>query len=376
MIIAFKLLTTIIFRFLLAKLHIDSLSTKSTIKAVREALNNLPKDLNDTYDNAMKRIENQNEEDKTVAHLALTWVISAQRPLTMIELKVALAIESGTQHLDDDNILDIEIILSVCAGLVIVDQQLAVVRLVHYTAQEYFDGIKTLKFPHAQTVITQSLLTYLAFNDVVKSSRTHFEADLPPLLDYAQYCLVHAAGEPEKQLRSMIIEFLGRVKELKCLRWILPPWDLCYWPEQCSPLWVAAATNLLDIAKFLLQCMPASQYSEGTRTAALQIASFQGHLQMGQLLIENGANVNAQAGRYQISVGVASLGEETDANEGTDYGTALQAASLGGTPAIVQLLLENGADVDAQGGGLWQCTAGSISPWQPSHCSAPPQEWC
>jgi hypothetical protein len=51
-------------RFLLAKFHIESLSKKSTIKRVREALKTLPKDLNDSYDSAMKRIEDQNEEER------------------------------------------------------------------------------------------------------------------------------------------------------------------------------------------------------------------------------------------------------------------------------------------------------------------------
>jgi hypothetical protein len=45
----------------------------------------------------------------------------------------ALTVEPGTQQLDVDNLTKIRTILSVCAGLVIVDEQLSVVRLVHYT---------------------------------------------------------------------------------------------------------------------------------------------------------------------------------------------------------------------------------------------------
>jgi ankyrin repeat protein len=294
----------------------------------------------------MKRIQDQNEEDRTVAHSALTWVANAKRPLTVPEIQVALAIEPGARHLDTDNILDIEIILSVCAGLVIVDEQLAVVRLVHYTTQEYFDSIQSQHFPYAQTVITQSLLTYLTFDYIANSSWT---TDPPPLLDYAQYCLVHATGEPEAQLRTMIIEFLGRIKDVRGPRWISPPWDILYWPEHCSALWVAATTNLVETAKFLLQRVPTPPYSE--RTAALQIASFEGHLPMVQLLVENGADINAPAGRYIIPVRAASLGDDIgEKEEGVDYGTALQAACIGCNPTIVRLLLESGADVDAQWG--------------------------
>jgi hypothetical protein len=48
-----------------------------------------------------------------IARSALTWVVNAQRPLTILELCVALAIEPGSKELDNDNITDIGIILSV-----------------------------------------------------------------------------------------------------------------------------------------------------------------------------------------------------------------------------------------------------------------------
>ncbi|KAJ6592513.1 hypothetical protein B0H19DRAFT_1279088 [Mycena capillaripes] len=71
----------------------------------------------------MHQIESQNEDHRNIAHSALTWVANAKRPLTVADLQVALAVEPDTQQLDSDNLLDIEIILSVCAGLVILDEQ-------------------------------------------------------------------------------------------------------------------------------------------------------------------------------------------------------------------------------------------------------------
>ncbi|KAJ6536872.1 hypothetical protein B0H19DRAFT_1003807, partial [Mycena capillaripes] len=209
-----KVTTNVDGMFLLAKLHIESLSSKTTIKTVREALKALPKNLNDSYNEAMNRIKSQNEEDRNIAHSALTWVVNAKRPLTVTELQVALAVEPDDQHLDYDSLFDIEIILNVCAGLVIVDEQSNVVRLVHYTTQEYFDSIQTDQFPHAQTDITQTLLTLLAFDDFVDRSWNHWHI-LPPLLEYSQYCLIHAAGQPETQLRSMIFNFVSKANQWK-----------------------------------------------------------------------------------------------------------------------------------------------------------------
>ena len=116
-----KLTQLLDFRFLLAKLHIDSLSTKLTVKAVREALQHLPKDLNQTYDETMKRIDSQKEDERDLACQVLMWVANSKRLLSVGELQEALAIESGSTTLDVDNLLDIDTILSVCAGLVIVD---------------------------------------------------------------------------------------------------------------------------------------------------------------------------------------------------------------------------------------------------------------
>jgi len=62
---------------------------------------------------------------------------------------------------------------------------------------------------------------------------------------------------------------------------------------------------------------------------ALSAAFSGGGKEVVRMLLENGADVNAQGGQY---------------------GNALQAASCGGHQEVVQILLEKGADVNAQGG--------------------------
>ncbi|KIK64492.1 hypothetical protein GYMLUDRAFT_415268 [Collybiopsis luxurians FD-317 M1] len=81
-----------------------------------------------------------------------------------------------------------------------------------------------------------------------------------------------------------------------------------------------------------------------------------------QLLLENGADVNAQGSFYGTALHAATekgneavvkllLENGADVNaQGGDYGNALVAAAQGGNEAVVKLLLENGADVSAQGG--------------------------
>ena len=58
--------------------------------------------------------------------------------------------EIGESELDEENLPEIEDMVSICAGLVTVDEEGNVIRLVHYTTQEYFEQIWSFWFPDAQ----------------------------------------------------------------------------------------------------------------------------------------------------------------------------------------------------------------------------------
>jgi hypothetical protein len=72
-----------------------------------------------------------------------------------LELQHALAVEVGDSRLGEDNLERIERMVSVCAGLVTVDEESSIIRLVHYTMQEYFERTQEKWFPNAETDITK-----------------------------------------------------------------------------------------------------------------------------------------------------------------------------------------------------------------------------
>jgi hypothetical protein len=153
--------------------------------------------LDDAYSEALERIEGQRATYFKLAKNVLTWVTFAKRPLTTAELCCALAVEPGENELDPENKPDVDDIVSVCAGLVVVDQQSAIIRLVHYTTQEYFERISSRLNPDGQLEIAETCLTYLSFSVFESGSCAtdeEFEERLcqHELLDYAaKYCGEH-----------------------------------------------------------------------------------------------------------------------------------------------------------------------------------------
>ncbi|KAJ6586047.1 ankyrin repeat-containing domain protein [Mycena capillaripes] len=350
--------------FLLAKLHITSIIAKNTVKAVREALQKMPTGLQDTYREVMQRINEQGEDDKKVAHSTLALLSNAKRLLRVSELREALAVEPGKSELDRDNLLDLDVILSVCAGLVIVDELEAVVRLVHYTTQDYLDSTQRGHFPSAQTDITLICITYLSFSAFTNSapitpSRSKNLENTYPLLDYAvEYGLIHACGQPELTIRETLLRFLANA----ALTWV-NVWasrhqaSRILWSLWNTRLSIPAFFNLQEIARHLISIQETSSAS-----VAFLFAAVNGHQEMISLLIENGADVNAQGPCSGSAIQVASyFGHEAavaflidngaDVNaQGGDYGTALQAAAFRGHDTVVRALVERGADINAQGG--------------------------
>jgi hypothetical protein len=58
------------------------------------------------------------------------WLTYAAQRLNIKELQHALAIEEDMEDMDEDALIDPDILTSVCAGLVVIDEESQVVRLV------------------------------------------------------------------------------------------------------------------------------------------------------------------------------------------------------------------------------------------------------
>lgn len=104
----------------------------------------------------MVRICSQLPDQKELVLRTLSWLTDAKRPVQPNSLLNVLAIEDGDTRFDEENVPDVHDVLSNCCGLVTIDKDSNIIRLVHFTTQEFL--IRNLKtsLPDAEGAIAQT----------------------------------------------------------------------------------------------------------------------------------------------------------------------------------------------------------------------------
>ncbi|MCJ1385533.1 hypothetical protein MMC17_008656 [Xylographa soralifera] len=365
--------------FLLSQFHMDFLAKKSSKKDVREALNNLPATLDNTYDEAMRRIHQQDAEEVRLATQVLTWISNAFTSLRVRELQFALASVPGATKLDEEALPYEDDLVSVCAGLVDIDSESGVIRLVHYTTQKYFERNGEKWFGEASLAIARSSLIYLSLAASAHDfSSVYTDHDLlathksDPYLESTALCQefpfafyascnwgAHARGQPETELKDLIIDFFQREANIYMLIVVL-------WPEyrmrsknlpeafqsirtafqyEVPGLFLATCYNLPHIVSTYLDSGVSFGKSNGSGTTALHVAAKNGHIEIATLLLDHGADVEAK-------------GDET----GRSGETPLHCAASEGHAEVVKFLCDHGANRAAESAtgatALFLATAG------------------
>jgi hypothetical protein len=148
-------------------LYVDLLLDKRNKQKVLSILEKLSKGsavLDKTYSKAIEQIDRQLPEDYLLARHTLSWITYIQRLLITRELCQVLAIEPGNKALNNNNIYNIEDVISVCTELVIVEEESNVIYIVHYTTQEFFEQVYLKWNLGTQEEIAVACLIYLSFD--------------------------------------------------------------------------------------------------------------------------------------------------------------------------------------------------------------------
>ncbi|KXH56229.1 hypothetical protein CNYM01_13769 [Colletotrichum nymphaeae SA-01] len=352
-----------------AACQLDSLAKCLHPQAIREALRNLPRDLNETYQRMLQSISPELRDD---AFRLLQFLVHAKRPLTVSEAVdvIATLIEKGQREFSAERrLLRDDDILCYCPSLVSiaeVERDEVIVReiqLAHFSVKEYLVERSQFNLQMASSAIARTCLTYIKSIDCeFRNMRSTF-----PLARYAaEVTLVNAQlAESVQGTFDDAVTFFRDEATFKRWGYLYQPdrhWkDEPGFPEAES-LYYTCLGGLSKVSRSLVERGADANAQGGEYGNALQAASYRGHQEIVQLLVDKGADVNAQSGHYGDALQAASsdghqeivqllLDSGADANaQGGYFGNALQAASYRGHQEIVQLLVDKGANVNAQGG--------------------------
>ncbi|OQE93683.1 hypothetical protein PENNAL_c0005G05905 [Penicillium nalgiovense] len=322
--------------FLLAQLYLNCLVGKRSPKAIRSALKDISsstKQYDSAYTNAMKRIQGQVSDQTELAMQVLAWITCAKRPLTTVELQTALAVEIHESDFDEDNAPDLIDMVSVCAGLVTIDEQSNVIRLVHYTTQEFFQRNQSTLFPKANYYIGSICVAYLSYNT--------FKAG-------------HCQTREDFKLRLRHYPFA--------------PYAANFWGShvrECEadgeqPISEATIALLLDRSKVNSSHGADPNLRNGQDRTSLFLAAEQGHERAVQLLLEantdlmtsdikgqSALHASARGGSEQVARLLLMQGLSPHLSD--RYGdTPLLEAARWGHFNLVKLFLDSGLDFDPQ----------------------------
>ena len=115
---------------MVAALQIESLKDCTTVSQLRKAADSLSSNMDDIYSASWERIKAQSKPQALLAESAIIWIIHAYRPLTITELQHALAVPSDGETFDTEDVADEDTIVSVSCGLITIEKESRIVRLV------------------------------------------------------------------------------------------------------------------------------------------------------------------------------------------------------------------------------------------------------
>ncbi|KAJ5127852.1 hypothetical protein N7448_008631 [Penicillium atrosanguineum] len=353
--------------FQYVELQLAALAKARIQNQVDECLHSLPRDLGESYERTLHRIEDLYVED--VRRLLTTLCVSA-RPLTMDELIGALAVNlSDPPYLDYDgrSYRPVDLI-EICRGLIevvtskkIYGEPVVFARVAHFSVQAYLQSDQILhhnarrfavRMKHAHMELAQVCLIYImdsalfsqmSSTEIIPSKETTIRF---PFAEYAAeqwYYHYRQLTDGKVHMNDLVLKLFQNSEFF--LTWVnlhdpdddaclmnFRPWSLDTFG---SPIYYCAFLGLDDILKALIEGerdhrRPGAflDKTNGCYGSALQAASFKGHERVVQLLLEKGADPYALGGKF---------------------GSALQAASFAGHDKVVQILLENSMDFHAHG---------------------------
>ncbi|CAG8416225.1 unnamed protein product, partial [Penicillium salamii] len=365
--------------YLWLHLAIDDIRStfENSLCPAEESIQMIPSSVGKAYEKILSRVPSS---QKSTVKKVLQIVVGARRPLTIAEMAVALGLARSPQPLPTaqagiDPVQLEKKLRRLCGLFVFINN--SKIYLIHQTAREFLiekANSNDLNFPYSCCLNdTEDQMAFLCVEYLLTEKlESEDDGEWPDSLGFLEYSAIHWADHVRHMTLTSDQKMIDRLHQLyETSGKLFALWFPIFWKAvmtynrvpRMNALQLAAfngheqkVSSLLAVSKGDLN-MP-----DDTGTYPIIWASLNGHNKATQMLLDRGADVNAQGGEYENALLAAcNRGHDTiaqmllqrgaDVNaQGGPYGNAFQAACYRGHDKIAQILLERGADINAQGG--------------------------
>ena len=387
-------------------------------KTLKYILESLPETLEATYDQILSRITPADASD---AAKLLLWLAFAKKPLHVDCLAIVVEFDVSSEDFDPiAKLSSSEDVLRICSSLV-AKMSDNTVQLAHASVKEYVQGKPrviqsniTINPSQGNIFVGKCCLAYLLcstesvpicqnykYGQTYHERNTHKRFDQSLIRYAAKFWPKHISESKQEPCFSNQIKKLFIFGGFSFHNWVeIYNYDCPYnlkMDRHSSLLECASFHGLTSMVGWLLpnvvnntEVLDASYVSLNNGHVAmanvliekvidlggcgrpvgnvLYAASSGGHGDIIKLMLEKGANVNAQGNHGNALQGACHRGYKeiaelliragADVNSGGKaYKSVLQAAAYGGNKDIIELLLETGANVKEQGGYALQAAS-------------------
>ncbi|UKZ65142.1 uncharacterized protein TrAtP1_006338 [Trichoderma atroviride] len=357
----------------------EILQKLSSENEIHDALQKLPKGLDATYDRIFESID---PDFKERVIRSLKWLAFSMRTLTLAELSEIFMIRpSGDIAINEtDRLFSSEYILEYLSSLIVTHKRATnprytKVRLVHFSLKEYIISTRIVESTpafaftevDAHISIGHSCLAYLAqFSSEMIISH---QAQLSELERYVlEYWMIHLEEVPRErwldkwaQDVALVLGYRSEsfLKQLKLQRRLDNRKVLEH--IRLQPYCYTARLGLYQLTQVLICQEPNAYTTQEDLEVALQYAVYGENIEVIKLFLEKGADINAECGGWGSALLAAAakgslralellVKSGANVNSPSERGRCLLTSISEKSTQCLAFLLDNGADIDMQGG--------------------------
>jgi ankyrin repeat protein len=362
---------------LVVPMVVERLDDGESLEDIHQMLARVPEELGAVYEHILKNVIKARYMARAL-HL-MQWICLAEKPLSVTELRFAMASDDACIHpsqlrsrdakdfVETDARME-KLTRSLSGGLAEVKHYWydSIVQFVHQSVNDFMlsNGLNFLASAFADTPLSRgsgnsmnsssddiigrsqhrlsrSCINHLKLKEVLRQvevgrikTRSQMMKELPFVAYATKSWFLHA-----EKAESHGISQEGLVQQFESPQQVFGTWIKLYraidkesnkCPKKGSTLLhVASGSNLQSTLRVLLQKGTSIEEEDSFGRRALYYAARWGHTAVVEMLLDKGAEANAQGG---------------------EYGNAFQAAARWGHKAVVELLLDKGGGPNLQGG--------------------------